>query len=113
MTRTTVPGAAEKATAIFTAVAEHRWADASTDFSGPVRNALGESGLADAYANVVALAGELEQQGTPEVLGLAGVTVVAPARGRGPRRPGELRRRRFGGGALVRPGARHGPPWGE
>ena len=76
MTRTTVPGAAEKASAIFSAVAEHRWDDASVDFSDTVRNALGETGLADAYANMVALAGELEKQGKPELLELAGVTVV-------------------------------------
>ena len=76
MTRTSVPGAADKASAIFTAVAQHRWDDASVDFSDTVRKGLGATGLADAYANVIALAGELEKQGPPELLELAGVTVA-------------------------------------
>ena len=76
MTRTSVPGAADKASALFTAIAEHRWSDATADFSDTVRKGLGETGLADAYANVVALAGELEKQAAPELLELAGVTVV-------------------------------------
>ena len=37
---------------------------------------LGETGLADAYADVVAMAGELERQGEPQLLDLAGVTVA-------------------------------------
>lgn len=76
MTRTSVPGAADQASAIFTAIAEHRWDDASADFSPTVRTGLGATGLADAYANVIALAGELEHQGTPQLLELAGVTVA-------------------------------------
>ena len=76
MTRTSVPGAADRATAIFTAVAEHRWDDASAGFSDTVRQGLGATGLADAYAGVIALWGELQEQGTPVVLDLAGVTVV-------------------------------------
>ena len=76
MTRTSVPGAADKAAALFTAVAEHRWNDASADFSDTVQTLLGPAGLADAYADVIALAGELEHQGPPELLELGGVTVV-------------------------------------
>ena len=76
MTRTTLPDAAERATALFAAVADHRWAEAAVDFSPAVRTALGEDGLADAYASVVSFAGELERRGTPRVLDMAGLTVV-------------------------------------
>ncbi len=76
MERITLPGAAEKATAIFTSIAESRWDAAAEGFSPAVRKALGPTGLADAYANTVSLAGNLQSQGPPHTLAMAGVTVV-------------------------------------
>ena len=44
MERITLPGAAEKATAIFTSIAESRWDVAAEGFSPAVRKALGPTG---------------------------------------------------------------------
>ncbi len=76
MDRISLPGAAKKATAIFTSMAEGRWDAAAADFSPAVRNALGPTGLASAYASTVALAGNFEGQGPTHTLAMAGVTVV-------------------------------------
>ncbi len=76
MQRTVLPGAAERALDLLDAVAGHRWEQAATGF-GPVLAAqLRPDGLADAYATVIATAGELESRGDPVVLPMAGVTVV-------------------------------------
>lgn len=76
MTRNPLPDAAQKAAAVFDAIAAHRWEEAMTDFSSTLRTGLGPAGLPDAYAAVVSAAGELEHAGAPQTLDMAGVTVV-------------------------------------
>lgn len=76
MTRSTLPDAEPRALALFAAVAGHQWEDAVADFSPSVRAALGPAELADAYAQVIGFAGELETTGEPHVYPLAEVTVV-------------------------------------
>ncbi|MEO6956041.1 MAG: hypothetical protein ABI137_04790 [Antricoccus sp.] len=76
MIKNILSDAEERATAFFTTVAEHRWTDAIVDFSPTMAKMLTADGLADAYASVIALGDQLQQQGTPVVLALADATVV-------------------------------------
>ena len=76
MDRTILPGAAERALAHLAAVDVHDWAGVAADFGPQVAAHLDAGGLAAAYASVIALVGERESVGEPEVRALAGVTLV-------------------------------------
>ncbi|MBA8793809.1 hypothetical protein FHX74_001414 [Friedmanniella endophytica] len=76
MSRAVVEDAEPRALALLRAVAEHRWADACRDFGPTMAAALTPERLADAWAQVVAIGGELERFGEPRSHPLAGVTVV-------------------------------------
>lgn len=76
MDRTILPGAAERAVTLLDAVAGHRWEQAVACFGPTMAAPLGSDGLADAYATVIATAGELESSGEPVVVPMAGITVV-------------------------------------
>lgn len=72
----TLPEAADRAVALLAAVAAHRWNDAVADFGPTLTAGLSPDDLADAYASAVAVGGALEGQDEPQVVALAGATVV-------------------------------------
>lgn len=79
MERRSLPEATDRAVALLAAVAAHRWNDAVVDFGPMLVKGLTPDGLAEAYASLVAIGGALERQGEPQVVALAGATVVEVA----------------------------------
>lgn len=76
MKRNSLPDADARALALLSDISAARWDQAVATFSPTVRQALGPTELADAWASVIGWAGALERIGEPAVLGMAEVTVV-------------------------------------
>lgn len=76
MERHSLPEADERAVRLLDRIAGHRWAEAAADFGPVLAENLGPQGLADAYARLIAIGGVLETQDPPDVVAMAGVTVV-------------------------------------
>ncbi len=76
MNREAPPGAADKAIAIFTAIAASRWEDARQELTDRMRHDLGADRLAAGWANTVAMIGSFERMGEPLVYQLDDHTVV-------------------------------------
>jgi hypothetical protein len=76
MSRDTLPGAAEQATAIFEAMAAGRWEEAQKDLSDRMREALGADKLAAGWARTISMIGSLERMDEPLVFPLDEHTVV-------------------------------------
>ncbi len=65
MTKVVLPGAAERAVAIFADIAAGRWEAARTDFSDRMSEAVSAERLADGWAQMAALLGTFERMGEP------------------------------------------------
>lgn len=76
MTRVVLPGAAERAAAIFADIAAGRWEAARADFSDRMREAVSAERIADGWVQMAALLGEFEGMGEPVATGLGAHTVV-------------------------------------
>jgi hypothetical protein len=71
-----LPDAAERATSLLTDVTEHRWDQATSGFDQRMAQALDAHGLADAWAQVIGMAGEYEGMGEPAARQAGEYTVV-------------------------------------
>jgi hypothetical protein len=76
MIRKTVPGAADKAMAIFTAMAAGRWEDARQELTDRMRDALSADRLATGWAQTIGMIGSFERMDEPLVYPLDEHTVV-------------------------------------
>lgn len=65
MTRVVMPGAADRAVAIFADMAEGRWAEARRDFGERMRERLDADRLASGWAHTVSQVGAFERMGEP------------------------------------------------
>ncbi len=76
MSREARPGAADKAIAIFTAIAAGRWEDARQELTDRMRADLSADRLAAGWAHTIAMIGSFERMGEPLVFPLGENTVV-------------------------------------
>ncbi len=76
MTKVVLPGAAERATAIFADIAAGRWDEARADFSERMGDAVSAQRIADVWVQMAALLGSFEGMGEPVATGLGKHTVV-------------------------------------
>lgn len=76
MNTTPLPGAADKAIAVFGLLADAQWEPARVDFDQRMREQLTTQALADAWAQVTGAVGTYESAGEPVVRTMAEVTVV-------------------------------------
>jgi acetyl esterase/lipase len=76
MSTAVLPGAAERATELFTTWAAGAWDDVCQDFGPAVASRLDAAGVASAWARVVAMVGTLERMGEPFARQHGDVTVV-------------------------------------
>jgi len=76
MTRAVLPGAAERAIAIFADIAAGEWEAARADFGPKMLEAVSASRLADGWAQMAALIGRYETMGEPFARGLGERTIV-------------------------------------
>jgi hypothetical protein len=76
MTRTVLPGAAERAIAIFADIAARKWEAARADFGQKMMEAVSASQLADVWAQMSALIGSYEGMGEPFTHALGEHTLV-------------------------------------
>lgn len=67
MSRETRPGAAEKAVAIFTAIAGGRWEEARRELPERMREAVGADRLAAGWAHTIGMIGSFERMDEPLV----------------------------------------------
>jgi hypothetical protein len=71
-----LPGAAERAASLLADVAEQRWDQVTSGFDERMAKALDARGLADAWAQVIGLAGAYQGMGEPVARQLGNYTVV-------------------------------------
>jgi hypothetical protein len=76
MTRTALPGAAERAAAIFADMAEGRWEEARRDFGERMREGLDADRLASGWVHTVSLIGAFERMGEPSARAAGEHTIV-------------------------------------
>jgi hypothetical protein len=76
MTRAVLPGAAERAVAIFAAMAAGRWEEARRDFGERMRERLDADRLASGWAHTASLVGAFERMGEPSAHPVGEHTVV-------------------------------------
>lgn len=76
MTKEALPGAADKATAIFTAVTAGRWEDALRELTDRMRGDLSADRLAAGWARTIGMIGNFERMDEPLVYPLDEHTVV-------------------------------------
>ncbi len=76
MTRTVLPGAAERAIAIFTEIAAGEWEAARADFGQKMLEAVSASQIADVWAQMAAVIGRYESMGEPFTHALDEHTIV-------------------------------------
>jgi hypothetical protein len=76
MSRTVLPGAAEKAIAIFADIAAGEWEAARTGFGPEMLEAVSASRLADVWAQMAGLIGRYESMGEPFARALGERTIV-------------------------------------
>jgi hypothetical protein len=90
MSTDVLPGAADRAAAIVTCLAEGRWEQARRDFNARMREGGGAGRLASGWAHTVAMIGRYQGMGEPFAHRAADDTVVeVPLRSRPARRPDE------------------------
>jgi hypothetical protein len=71
-----LPGAAERGAALLADVADHRWEQVTAGFDERMAKALDAPGLAEAWAQVVGMAGDYQGMGEPTARQLGQYTVV-------------------------------------
>jgi hypothetical protein len=76
MTRAVLPGAAERAVAIFADMAAGRWEEARRDFGERMRERLDADHLASGWAHTASLVGAFERMGEPSAHPVGEHTVV-------------------------------------
>jgi hypothetical protein len=76
MTRAVLPGAAERAAAIFADMARGRWEEARRDFGQHMRERLDADRLASGWAHTASLIGAFERMGEPSARPFGGHTIV-------------------------------------
>lgn len=76
MSKTVVPGAAEHAIALFDRWSAGHWDEVRRDFDSTMTETLSAAAIADAWGQVVGVAGAYERTGEPYVRQQADYTVV-------------------------------------
>lgn len=76
MSREVLPGAMERATAVFTDIAQGHWEEALTDLSQQMRAGLTAQKLASGWAKTAGMIGAFERMGEPVAYPVEHTTVV-------------------------------------